>query len=341
MVAVKAHEADRALASLDKAVRVVLFFGPDQGLVSERAAALAEKSVTDSSDPFQLVRIDGADLAADPARLMDEASTIGLFGGQRAIRVSATGKPLGAAVEPLLKTPPVDAIVILEGGDLSRTNGLRTMIEKARTGLAVPCYADQGRGLEALIDPVLSDHGLSIDRDARTLLLSRLGADRQLSRREIEKLALYALGSGKIERHHVDAIVGDASAREIDDVVDGVFCGMLGRLDQAFTRLNAAGEDSGTLIGFVIRHAQALLVARQGIDAGRSSAAEASASMRGVPFTRRKDIESALNRWSSDQLSKAIVALQGTMANVRRHPQLARQLATRALWNLTMSGGRG
>jgi DNA polymerase-3 subunit delta len=215
------------------------------------------------------------------------------------------------------------------------------MIEKARTGLAVPCYADQGRGLEALIDPVLADHGLSIDRDARTLLLSRLGADRQLSRREIEKLALYALGGGKIERHHVDAIVGDASAREIDDVVDGVFCGMLGRLDQAFTRLNAAGEDSGTLIGFVIRHAQALLVARQGIDAGRSSAAEASASMRGVPFTRRKDIESALNRWSSDQLGKAIVALQGTMANVRRHPQLARQLATRALWNLTMSGGRG
>ena len=95
------------------------------------------------------------------------------------------------------------------------------------------------------------------------------------------------------------------------------------------------------MIGFVIRHAQALLVARQGMDAGRSSAAEASASMRGMPFTRRKDIESALNRWSSDQLGKAIVALQGTMANVRRHPQLARQLATRALWNLTMSGGRG
>jgi DNA polymerase-3 subunit delta len=341
MVAVKAHEADRALATLDRAVRVVLFYGPDQGLVSERAAALAEKSVTDSSDPFQLVRIDGADLAADPARLSDEANTIGLFGGQRAIRISATTKPLGAAVEPVLRTPPLDAIIILEGGDLSRTNGLRVMIEKARTGLAVPCYADQGRSLDALIDPVLGEHGLSIERDARTLLLSRLGADRQLSRREIEKLALYALGSAKIERHHVDAIVGDASAREIDDVVDGVFSGALGRLDHAFTRLSASGEDSGVMLGFVMRHAQALLLARQGIDAGRSSVADASASMRGVPFTRRKDVETALNRWSSEQLGRAIVSLQATVATVRRNPQLSRQLATRALWNLTMSGGRG
>ena len=44
MVAIKAHEAERTLARLDPAWRLVLIYGPDAGLVSERAAGLARAS---------------------------------------------------------------------------------------------------------------------------------------------------------------------------------------------------------------------------------------------------------------------------------------------------------
>ena len=55
--------------------------------------------------------------------------------------------------------------------------------------------------------------------EALRLLLSRLGADRALSRAEIEKLALYASGKGKIEEADVEAAVGDAAELAIDRVV--------------------------------------------------------------------------------------------------------------------------
>lgn len=338
MVAIKAHEADRALARLDRSIRVVLFYGPDQGLVSERSDALMRASVADASDPFQMVRLDGADIAGDPLRLADEANTIGLFGGQRVIRISATSKPLASAVEPLLNTPPQDAIVILEGGDLPKSNALRLLVERSRTGMAVPCYADQGRSLDIVIDAVLQEHGLTIDRDARALLSSRLGADRQLSRREVEKLCLYAAGRGKIDLHDIDAIVGDASARDVDDVVDGLFCGTVGRLDNSFMRLTTSGEDPSVLLSFVIRHALALLAARQAMDEGRQSASDAISSMRGMSFTRKADVETALKRWTSPQLLKALALLNAASAHARRKPDLATELATRALWNLTLSG---
>lgn len=121
MATIKAHEAERALARLDPAWRLFLFYGPDSGLVSERAKALASVSVDDAQDAFQLVRMDGDELASDPLKLTDEANTIGLFGGRRAIRVSATSRPLLAAVEPLLATPSQDAVVIIEAGDLQRS----------------------------------------------------------------------------------------------------------------------------------------------------------------------------------------------------------------------------
>lgn len=340
MVAVKAHEADRALAALDASIRLVLFYGPDHGLVAERAAALAARSVSDPGDPFQMVRLDGGDVAGDPLRLADEANTIGLFGGKRVIRVSATSRPLTAALEPVLASPPQDSLIILEGGDLQKSNPLRVQVERSRSGLAVPCYADQGRALEALVDPILREHGLAIDRDARALLLSRLGADRQLSRREIEKLALFAYGQGTVTTADVEAIVGDASAKDAADIADGLFTGATGRIDQALTRLGSAGEDAGSILGYVIRHALMLLAARQLADAGRSIA-DAAQAVRGVTFTRRADVEASLKRWSTPQLVKAVALLQGALLQGRRNPQLANEIALRVLWNLALGGTRG
>ncbi|OYW99967.1 MAG: DNA polymerase III subunit delta, partial [Bosea sp. 32-68-6] len=170
MASIKAHEADRALARLDPAYRLVLIYGPDAGLVSERAAALARAHVDDPQDAFQLVRMSGDDIAGDPLRLVDEANTIGMFGGRRAIRVSPTAKMLLGAVEPLLATPSQDAIVIVEAGDLQRTNPLRTACERARTALAVPCYGDAARDLGTIIDEMVRAAGKSIDRTSRDLL---------------------------------------------------------------------------------------------------------------------------------------------------------------------------
>ena len=62
----------RALRRPDPRIGIFLFYGPDMGLINERARPLAERSVDDPSDPFQLIRIDGDDIAADPGRLADE-----------------------------------------------------------------------------------------------------------------------------------------------------------------------------------------------------------------------------------------------------------------------------
>lgn len=340
MVAIKAHEADRALAAPDPSIRLFLFYGPDQGLIGERAQSMARSSVSDPADPFQLVRLDGTTLSADPMRLVDEANTIGLFGGKRAILVSSAAKCPVSAIEPVLSVPPIDAIVVLEAGDLARTSALRIAVERSRHGMAVPCYADETRGLDAVIDLVLRDYEMSIDRDARQLLSARIGIDRRVSQREIEKVATYAGQKSRIELSDVDAIVGDASARDIDDITDGVFSGSVAGVDLAFRRLCRAGEDPGVLLGLLSRHAQVLLSARLNIDAGRSSISDTVKNMRGITYPRRAAIESALNRWSSQQLIRSISSIGGAIAQVRLNPALSNELATRVLWNVSMSGGR-
>src|SRR5438128_383605 len=132
MATIQARAADAFVRKPDAQYAVVLVYGPDTGLVSERVKAVLAASVDDAADPFQMVRVDGDDIAADPARLADEAFTIPLFGGRRAIWVRAGGRNLAPAVDPLLASPPPDCRVVIEGGDWKKSNPLIGLVEKSR-----------------------------------------------------------------------------------------------------------------------------------------------------------------------------------------------------------------
>src|SRR5688500_14612463 len=55
MVAIKASDADGFAARPDPARPLVLLYGPDAGLVRERAERIIRGSVDDVNDPFALV----------------------------------------------------------------------------------------------------------------------------------------------------------------------------------------------------------------------------------------------------------------------------------------------
>ena len=105
MVALKGADIARFVARPDPGKPVALIFGPDAGLVRERTDALIRAAVEDPRDPFALALIDGDTLAEAPERLLEEAHTVPLFGGRRAVWVKAGGKNFTAAVERLLRVP--------------------------------------------------------------------------------------------------------------------------------------------------------------------------------------------------------------------------------------------
>jgi len=63
----------------DPAIRAVLLYGPDAGLIRERADTLARGVCPDLHDPFRVADLSAAALAADPARLADEAAQMSLM----------------------------------------------------------------------------------------------------------------------------------------------------------------------------------------------------------------------------------------------------------------------
>jgi DNA polymerase III subunit delta len=334
MVALKTSDAEAFVARPDPARPVVLVFGPDAGLVRERAEAILRASVDDMRDPFALVRLDGEALAGDPMRLIDEASTVPLFGGRRAISVRAGTRNIVPAVEPLLAASLRDCRVVIEAGDLKRNAPLRMICERARNAVTIVCYADTERDLARLVDEEMRAAELTIAPDARAALLPLLGGDRRASLSEIRKLALYARGSGRVSLADVVAVTADASALALDDTVDAAFAGRTAEADAHFSKARAAGTAPGTIMSAALRQVGQLHRARVAIEGGSSVDGALEGMRPGIHFRRRPLVETALKAWNPPRLERAMAHLADVVLETRKQPSLADALARQSLLSI-------
>jgi DNA polymerase-3 subunit delta len=124
----------------DPGIRAALLYGPDEGLVRERAGIAARTICPDLNDPFRVADLSAATLAADPARLADETAQLSLTGGRRVVRVRGAGDPLTKLFAEFLRSSPGDAFVVVEAGELPSRSTLRRAFEAARMAVAIGCY---------------------------------------------------------------------------------------------------------------------------------------------------------------------------------------------------------
>jgi DNA polymerase-3 subunit delta len=340
MVALRGREIDAYLAKPDSGRPIVLLYGPDAGLVRERADALVASAVDDPNDPFAMVRMDGDDLAAAPSRLVEEAMTIPMFGGRRAIRVRAGSKSFAAGVETLSTEPIKDCRIIIEAGELRPESPLRKVCEKAKTAVAIACYPDSERDLAKLIDDELRVSNLKLATDARASLMALLGGDRQASRNEIRKLVLYAHGQSEVTLDDVMAVVADASELKIDPIVDAAFAGNPAIVETEFAKAMTAGTYPGMVVMAAQRQAASLHKASLLVEEGMSASQAAESGFPRLHFSRKTTVETALRALTPSRLAAIIEQLGIAALETRRQTLLSQDIAQRALMSIAVNARR-
>jgi DNA polymerase-3 subunit delta len=341
-VKIEPRQVDAFLKKPDPRIRGVVIHGNDEGLIAERAAQLARTVCEDLKDPFRVVDIAGDALKGDPARLADEFGAMSLMGGRRVIRVRPAGEESAAALENLVGASAGDALVILEGGNLTPRSSLRTLAETEACLAALPCYADTEADLERLVEGAARAEGFAVEEDALAWIVERLGGDRGQSRSEIDKLLLYKTGDEDKTITLVDAaaVLGDTSAMDIDDVVGATFDGDLPTLDRALDRVFAEGGNAVQLVRALQRHADQLHLVSGHAKGGNMEAAmfKARGLARGGPVRRR--FEGHLRRWPLTRLSLALTRILDAELECKTTGFPDQAIARRLCLSLARAAGR-
>ena len=332
MTAIPSRDIARFLGGDWRSYPVILVHGSDDGAVRDTVAALLAAAAGPDPDPMNLIVLDGESVAQDPPRLADELRTYGLFGGRRVIHLRGAARAPVSVIEAAASDPAPETLLVMEAIDIGSKAPLPVLAGRHRAIAALACYADNAKALGTLIDQRLAADQLRITPDARALLLSLLGADRALSRSEIDKLALYALGSHEITTTMVGEIIADAGRHDASDLIDAALCGQIAAVEPEANRLFMAGLHPSALLAQTIGHLCALRRTRL------SGGSAATFKDKGrLHFSREAAVNRALSLWTVPRLERAIQQASETTLLTRRTARLAEALTIRLFWSLARS----
>ena len=333
MVAIRTREAERFLSAIPEDIFLFLIYGPDAGMVRERALSIINKRIDDRRDPFQFVQISGEAIAADPLLLLDEANTTPLFGGRRAILIETGTKSILPAINSLIAAPPDACAIVLTAAVLKKDAPMRKLIEGAKGGAAIECQEDIAQDLNGLIDRTLREARLTATPEARGLLLNALGEDRLMSRSELAKLVLYMHGRSHVEATDIEAIIAHAASIASDRIVAAAFTGETGLQLEAYF---AHGGDPSALIFGALRYLIALHKARISMEreGGRLEPGISIMMRAGIGFLHRSLLEAQLKAWTAMRLNQLREPLRSAQTQARAHAAVAQMEAERVLWRV-------
>lgn len=307
--------ADKFIAAPPDDIIGVLLYGPDRGLVKERAEKLGRIYVSDPHNAFATTVLTSDDLQSDPAKLSDEMVAMSLLGDARLVRVQLDHERPGAAISKLIKsfdTDPMkaEAKLIIEAGDLSPRSAVRKACEAARHFAAMGCYTANTADIANLVRTTLTAQNIAIDAHALDLWVPLLQGDRSLLKNEIEKMSLYK-GFGqtpgaKVTVEDVQRLAAGGQTASIEDIITASLSGDPDKCDAVFNRAMAGKMNAVVILFSLQRHLSRLLEARAKIDSGESTDS-AMRSLRPPVFRmQERSFALQLRLWPGRLLRKAL-----------------------------------
>jgi DNA polymerase-3 subunit delta len=322
------------------AARVILVYGPDNGLMKERAVTMGKTVVEDINDPFNAVTLTAAILAEDPARLSDEAGAMSMMGGDRLIRVEDAGDKLTSLLKTYLENPSETALIILEAGELSPRSSLRKLCESAKNAAAVPCYVEDERDLSRLIRETLQGDNLGIDGDACGWLAANISGDRGKVRSELEKLAIYKDDDRTpINLDDVRACCGEAGALAVDDLVNATAGSQPELALKTFNKLMEEGISFMVVLRSLQNHFGRLHITKAKIENGESLDQAIKTLAPPIFFKAQPAFKAQANRWSLKGITKVLEKLATLEADCKQTGAPVETLCAQAVLGISKARG--
>lgn len=330
---IQARNAESFLRGVGAEVAAVLIYGPDAGLVRERSDRLVAAVAGDAADPFAVCEISVEQLREQASLISDEAAALNFGGGRRIVRLRGGGEGQSRAIGDFLDSPG-GGLLVVEADDLGPRSPLRKLFEDRDHAAAVPCYREEGEDLGRFIAEELRRAGFGLANDAREQLISVLGGDRGVTRREIEKLIAYkgaAEDGAKIEAADVSACVGDSSPRSVDELAFAVADGDVATVDRLTVKALEEGSNAVSMLRAAARHFMRLHL----VAAAEGERERAMKSLRPpVFFKQESQFRSQARRWPPARLHRAIDRLLRAEMDCKRTGMPAEVLCRQALMEI-------
>ena len=322
-------------------VRVVLVYGEDSGQVQELVKTISNNVIENIDDPFAVKTINIGNTDENSSSLYDEVNSQSLSFGKTVVSAKIGSENISDELKAIMEGPIPASLLVLEGEYLPPKSPVRQILEKSPLAAVIPCYQDTERSLLGLVRTAAREENVRISEDAEEYLVNRLGADRLVTRQEIEKLMLFAKKTQKLSVDDARCLLEDNGAMSVEELVYAVTDGNYKKISLYANRAAEEGVSNIVIIRAIQRHLYRLYQVSQAVQSGKNIADAMDKLKPRVFFTFKARFQKQLGTWTPSLLERALHLLLKTEINCKTGQMPERAVFERCLFRTAQLSKRG
>lgn len=295
-----------------KQCTLFFFCGPDEA----GAAAAASKLLGTLPDPGERIDLTGAELKADPVRLVDEARSTSLFGDTRHLYVRVQGEEAHEAIKGFIQMADAGQadgacpilMVATSASDKSRSAKL---LIKRDDALVAMFWPPDLRSVTGEVRTMADTAGIKLGGDLAERIARGAGLDVRLAQSEVTKLALYLDASPESPCSAKSSDLDDIGAKTEEDgfmpLVNAVLSGEMKKLPAELVRMKEVSLNPVAVALALERRAAQLASLAAKLEPGGDITALLDRER--VFWRDKRDLSVQLRRWNGGKLQRLIPRL--------------------------------
>ena len=318
----KSYEAEKKTKEFLK-YNFYLLYGENVGIKKD-IKGLIKKIITEKEDDIEVLTLYENEIIEKDENFFNFAYSGSLFANKKIITIyNATDKILDR-LKNVYDKKQDNLILIIFSDTLEKKSKLRVFFEKDKETICIPCYLDNERDLENIVQLELKKNNIFLSREAINLLIEKSNSDRNNLRNEIEKIKTYSLNKKKIEFDELKSLINFSGDYKSDVLVNECLSGNILQYKKIISELYSNTVNQILLFRILSNKVQRLLKIKSQINETNSLDELINITKPPIFWKEKAIVKKQLTRWSLFELKKIIININNIELLCKKNPQISK-----------------
>ena len=282
-----------------------LFYGENEGLKKDLIKLIINKN----NNKREIHRFDESEILNNSDNIYNLIFSGSLFESFKVCYINKISDKSLTFIKDIIKKKPKDIIIFCLSEILEKKSKLRSLFEKEKELVCVPCYSDTQIDLNRIINYELKNLNIKLSQEAINLIINRVDGDRQNLKNEINKIKNYCLNKKAISIEEVKILTNLANNFENDEIINFSLSGEKRRFKRMIEENNFSSADSFIMQKILNKKIHRLIKIKT-LQQNEKNADSAINQIKPPIFWKEKEVvKKQTNIWSLNNLYKTVEKL--------------------------------
>ena len=249
-----------------------------------------------------------------------------LFSKQKIIIIyDATDKVI-KKITDIYNKYPEDVYFVIFSEILEKKSKLRIFFEINKKTICIPCYLDNERDLQTIVQLELKKNNIKLTREAINLLIEKSNSDRNNLKNEMEKIKSYSLNKKNIELNEIKSLINFSGDHKSDILINECLSGNIAQYKKIISELYISVINQILILRILSNKIQRLVKIKEQANNSKDIDYFINNSKPIIFWKEKPIVKKQLSIWSLVELKKIISEINNTELLCKKNPRISKAI---------------